>query len=226
MTDAEAPTAAAVARARLRLLALAAVVALTGLAVVATLALHADELGDDMDSLGMAAGPVLVLVGALLIVALVPAGLVAGAAGFALGTAAGTAVGLAAAVVGGAVCCGIGRRAGTDAARHAFGGRMAGMIRRAEDRPLRTVIAARLLPGVPFGGAGYALGCTTIGHRDLAAGTAVGFAPRCFAYAALGGSLGNLQSTEAKVAVGASVTILLLLFLIPLLLRGADGRAG
>jgi uncharacterized membrane protein YdjX (TVP38/TMEM64 family) len=41
----------------------------------------------------------------------------------------------------------------------------------------------------------------------FAAATAIGTAPRAFAYTALGGSLGNLRSPEAAVAVAVLVVI-------------------
>ena len=41
----------------------------------------------------------------------------------------------------------------------------------------------------------------------FAAATALGAAPRAFAYTALGGSLGNLRSPEAAVAVAVLVVM-------------------
>ena len=41
----------------------------------------------------------------------------------------------------------------------------------------------------------------------MAMGTAVGAAPKVFAYVALGGSLSNLSAPEVKVAVGVLVVL-------------------
>jgi uncharacterized membrane protein YdjX (TVP38/TMEM64 family) len=47
----------------------------------------------------------------------------------------------------------------------------------------------------------YSAGVTRLHFRDMAAGTAIGAAPKVFAYTALGGSLGDLDSPEAVIAI-------------------------
>ena len=56
-------------------------------------------------------------------------------------------------------------------------------------------------PGVPFTVVNYAAGLTTDPARVFAGATALGAAPRAFAYTALGGSLDDLGSPEAIVAL-------------------------
>jgi uncharacterized membrane protein YdjX (TVP38/TMEM64 family) len=217
------PARNAVARARWRLGGLIVVLALAGLGLLVALALNAEDLGDRLDELGLLAAPALVLGGAMLIAGMVPASLVAGAAGYALGTSAGFAAAIAAATAGALLCALIARQAGTPAARHAFGERVTRLIPWFEARPLRTVAASRLLPGMPFNATSYVLGLTRIGRRDIAVGTAVGFAPRCLAYVALGGSLRDLDAPEARVALVASVMLLVLLVAVPrLTMRAAE----
>jgi uncharacterized membrane protein YdjX (TVP38/TMEM64 family) len=212
---------AEIARARWRLFGLVAVLSFVGMALLVILALNAKELGERIDDLGALAVPVLVVLGAVLIAAMVPASLIAGAAGFALGTAAGTPVALVAATAGAVLCTLLGRAAGTPAARSAFGGRVAGTIAWFEARPLRSVLTSRLLPGLPFNATSYVLGLTRMRLGDVAVGTAVGFAPRCFAYVALGGSLRDLGSPEARIALAGSVVLALLVIVLPrLVLRG------
>jgi uncharacterized membrane protein YdjX (TVP38/TMEM64 family) len=150
-----------------------------------------------------------------------PAGLLAAAAGFALGTAYGTPVALLGATAGAVLCALIGRAAGTPAARHAFGGRVERMAVWFEARPLRSVVVCRLVPGLPFNASSYVLGFTTIALGDVALGTFVGFAPRCFAYVALGGSLRDVSSPEAKLAVVASVLLAVLVTVVPRLVLGS-----
>ncbi|MEJ7657589.1 MAG: hypothetical protein WKF33_11230, partial [Thermoleophilaceae bacterium] len=58
------------------------------------------------------------------------------------------------------------------------------------------------LPDAPVS---YAAGLSHVRTWQIAAGTAVGAAPRAFAYTALGGSIGNLNSPLAYVAVGIIV---------------------
>ena len=204
-----------IARARARLFALTVLLTTSGIGLLVVLALDAEALGERIDALGAAAGPALVLAGALLIAAMVPAGLLAAAAGYVLGTPYGTVVALLGATAGAVLCALIGRYAGTPAARHAFGPRIARLAGWFEARPLRAVAIFRLVPGLPFNATSYVLGFTRISFVAVALGTALGFAPRCFAYVALGGSLRDLSSLEARVALVASVVLAVLVVVVP-----------
>ena len=70
-----------------------------------------------------------------------------------------------------------------------------------------SVLYARIAPGVPYTLVNYAAGLTRIPLVVFAAATALGTAPRAFAYTALGGSLGNLRSPEAAIAVAVLVVM-------------------
>ena len=70
-----------------------------------------------------------------------------------------------------------------------------------------SVLYARIAPGVPYTVVNYAAGLTRIPLLVFAAATALGTAPRAFAYTALGGSLGNLRSPEAAIAVAVLVVM-------------------
>jgi uncharacterized membrane protein YdjX (TVP38/TMEM64 family) len=216
----------AIARARLRMLCL--VVALTGvgLALVTAAALNARDVGDRLDGLGALVGPTVGLLGAAAVVAMVPASLVAGAAGYALGIAGGTVAALVAVTAGAVTCAWLGRWVGTPAASRAFGGRVERLAAWVSRRPLRAVTTARLVPGLPFGATSYALGFTRISLRDVALGTALGFAPRCFAYAALGGSLEDLGSPEARIALAASAALAVAVVVVPRIAIGRDSPVG
>ena len=57
------------------------------------------------------------------------------------------------------------------------------------------------MPLLPWGVVNYSAGVTRLPYRDMAVGTVIGGAPKVFAYTALGGSLDNLDSPEAVVAI-------------------------
>jgi uncharacterized membrane protein YdjX (TVP38/TMEM64 family) len=64
---------------------------------------------------------------------------------------------------------------------------------------------ARILSGVPRDIANYAFGLTRVAIGAFALATLIGIAPHAFAYSALGGSLGRLDSTESIVAIATLV---------------------
>jgi uncharacterized membrane protein YdjX (TVP38/TMEM64 family) len=76
-------------------------------------------------------------------------------------------------------------------------------------RGFLTVLYARIVPGMPYTLVNYAAGLTPIRLRSFVAATAIGVAPRAFAYTALGGSLGNLASPEGLAAVVVLVAMAL-----------------
>jgi uncharacterized membrane protein YdjX (TVP38/TMEM64 family) len=57
----------------------------------------------------------------------------------------------------------------------------------------------RLLPGIPDAPVNYLAGAVGVKPWDLALGTAIGVAPRAFAYTALGDAVGD-RSTAQLVA--------------------------
>src|ERR687898_884025 len=71
------------------------------------------------------------------------------------------------------------------------------------------VMQSRIVPLLPWGAVNYSAGVTHLAYRAMAIGTAIGAAPKVFAYTALGGSLGDLTSPEALVAIGLLVVLAL-----------------
>jgi uncharacterized membrane protein YdjX (TVP38/TMEM64 family) len=63
------------------------------------------------------------------------------------------------------------------------------------------VMESRIVPLLPYGFVNYSAGLTKLPYRDMALGTVIGAGPKVFAYTALGGSLDNLGSPEALVAI-------------------------
>jgi uncharacterized membrane protein YdjX (TVP38/TMEM64 family) len=71
------------------------------------------------------------------------------------------------------------------------------------------VLYARIAPFSPFVGINYASGLTRLPLRTFVAATAIGIAPRAFAFTALGGHLDDLRSPEAIAAFAVLVLMAL-----------------
>jgi uncharacterized membrane protein YdjX (TVP38/TMEM64 family) len=127
--------------------------------------------------------------------------ILAGAAGLLFGTAAGTPLALA-----GVTCAALAQML---VARKLASGHHGNLLpqrtRAVEDFLTRhgavAVMESRVVPLLPYGLVNYSAGLTRLHYRDLAVGTVIGAAPKVFAYTALGGSLDNLGSPEALVAI-------------------------
>jgi uncharacterized membrane protein YdjX (TVP38/TMEM64 family) len=191
---------------------LVAYAALVG-AVIATLVLTGslptpDEARDWGDGLGdlaiLAFVPVFVVVNFA-----ITWPILAGAAGLLFGTAAGTPLALAGVTVASVVQMFVARRL---AAGH-HGSLLPERTRAVEEFLTRhgaiSVMESRIVPLLPFGIVNFSAGLTSLRYRDLALGTVVGAAPKVFAYVALGGSLSDLRSPEAIVAVALLVVLAL-----------------
>jgi uncharacterized membrane protein YdjX (TVP38/TMEM64 family) len=127
--------------------------------------------------------------------------ILAGAAGLLFGTAAGTPL-----VLAGVTCASITQMfvARRLAAGH-HGNLLPQRTKTIEDFLTRhgavAVMESRIVPLLPWGLVNYSAGLTRLHYGALAVGTLIGGAPKVFAYTALGGSLDNLNSPEALIAV-------------------------
>jgi uncharacterized membrane protein YdjX (TVP38/TMEM64 family) len=192
---------------RLRLLTLALVVGSAFAVIALSGSLSADEVRDRVDGLG-AAGPLLYIpISACLTVALFPGPLLAGASGLLFGTALGTPVSIVSATLGATLAFSLSRWWAHDAVETLAGPRLRALRAWVGARGFLSVLYARIAPGVPYNLVNYAAGLTPILLRSFVAATAIGVAPRAFAYTALGGSLGDLTSPEALIAVGVLVAM-------------------
>ena len=142
-----------------------------------------------------------VAISAALTVAFFPGPLLAGASGLLFGTAAGFPLSVCAAVLGASAAFLIARAVGRDAAERLAGRRVGAVRALVARRGFLSVLYARILPGVPYNLVNYGAGLTDLRLRVFAAATALGAAPRAFAYTALGGSLDDLGSPEAIAAI-------------------------
>jgi uncharacterized membrane protein YdjX (TVP38/TMEM64 family) len=191
-----------VERARLRLAVFATTV--LGLFVAATvsgLLPSAEEVRDWGDGLGWAGPAVFITLGACGLCLFIPGPVLAGAAGLLFGTAGGTPVALAAVVLGAVMQMSISRYLAGDAAAQLLPQRIRRFDRFIAERGFWAVFYMRIAPAIPYNLVNYGAGLTSLRISAMAAGTALGAAPRTFAWVALGGHLDNLGSTEAKVAI-------------------------
>src|SRR2546423_13451148 len=183
-------------------LAAALLLAIFLTARLAGLSPSAKRIQDWGDGLGVAGPLVVVALGVALNCLFVPLPVIGGGAGLVFGTAEGTAVGVLVAGLSATVHLFIGRRLAGERTEALLGPRGRSVVEFVSRRGFWTVLYVRLVPALPFNTLNYAAGLSRLRARDMFAGTALGFAPRTFAYAALGGSLGNPGSTEARGGPG------------------------
>jgi uncharacterized membrane protein YdjX (TVP38/TMEM64 family) len=176
------------------LASLLAVLALSG-------SLSPERVRDWVEGFGAAGPIVFICLSALLTVALFPGPLLAGASGLLFGTALGTPISIAAAKLGASLAFSLSRWWAHDAVLALAGPRLLALRDLLARRGFVSVLYARIAPGVPYNLVNYAAGLTAIPLRTFAAATALGASPRAFAYTALGGSVDDLGSPEAIVAI-------------------------
>ncbi len=165
------------------------------------------DVRDWADGLGPLAPLVFIAVSACLTPLMFPGPLLAGASGLLFGTALGFPVTLAGAVLGACLAFSISRYVAGDAIVQLAGPRLLALEELVSRRGFVSVLYARIVPGVPYTLVNYAAGLTRIPLAVFAGATALGTAPRAFAYTALGGSLGNLRSPEAAIAVAVLIVM-------------------
>lgn len=136
--------------------------------------------------------------------------ILAGAAGVVFGTAVGTPVSVAGVTLAALAQMAVARYLAGDAVGRLLPARVARFEEFLERRGLVAVLYSRLVPALPWGAVNYGAGLIRVRFRDLALGCLIGSPPKVFAYVALGGSLTDLGSPEAKVAVAVLVTVAVL----------------
>jgi uncharacterized membrane protein YdjX (TVP38/TMEM64 family) len=193
------------------------VVALSG-------SLSAERVRDWVDGYGAAGPLVFIALSALLTVCLFPGPLLAGASGLLFGTALGTPVSIVAATLGATLAFSVSRWVAHDAVVHFEPShpRLRALREWIGRRGFVSILYARLAPGIPYSLVNYAAGLSPVALRSFVAATAIGCAPRAFAYTALGGTFGDLGSPETVVAI----VVLVVMALAGLSLVGRErGRA-
>jgi uncharacterized membrane protein YdjX (TVP38/TMEM64 family) len=191
--------------ARIRLAAFAIGLAAAFVAVLVLVARSPEEIQRAASGAGAWAPIAFVALCAGLTLAFFPFPLVAAAGGVLFGTLEGTLLSILGGSAGAMLAFLIARYAAHDAVEALAGDRLRRVQVAVARRGFVTVLYARIVPGVPRDVANYAFGLTGVGFVAFAAATVVGIAPRAFAYTALGGSLGNFDSTESIVAIATLV---------------------
>ena len=197
------------ARAIVRLAAFAVALAVVFAAVLVLVVRSQQEIERTADGAGAWAPIAFVALSVGLTLALFPFPLVAAAGGVLFGTLEATLLTILGAGIGALLAFLIARHVAGDAIRPLVERRqrLLALLETVERRGFVAVLYARILPGVPRDLANYAFGLTRVGTGAFVAATVLGIAPRTFAYCALGGSLGNLDSTESVVAIATLVAI-------------------
>jgi len=207
-----------------RLVGLVATLAVVFAIVALSGALDKEAIRDRFDGLGVA-GPIAFIVGAcLLSIVFVPGPLLAGASGLIFGTALGTPVSIVSATLAACLAFTISRVIAPDAVREVGGERVKRLAAWVERRGFIAVLYARLTPGLPYMAINYACGLTRLRLIVFAAATALGTAPRTFAYVALGGSFGDFHKPETIVAIAILVAMALGALVVGALTRGQRQR--
>lgn len=195
---------------RLRIISLGAFVG-TCIAVLALSgAISVHRVQDAAEGHGLL-GPVLfIAASSLLTVAFFPGPILSGAAGLVFGTALGFPISLASAVLGASLAFAVARWWAHDAVVEVAGPRVSAFREFVGRKGFLAIFTARLAPGLPYNAVNYAAGLTPIRLPVFAAATAIGAAPRAFAYTALGGNLGDLGSWQTIVALAVLVVMALI----------------
>ncbi len=171
------------------------------MAVASSGSLSADRVRDAIDGFGIAGPLVFIAVSAALTPALFPGPLLAGASGLLFGTWLGTPIAIVSATLGAVLAFSIARRLAHDAVEQVQSPRVGALRAWIGRRGFLSILYARIAPGVPYSLVNYAAGLSPVALRSFAAATAIGCAPRAFAYTALGGSIDDLGSPQAVAAV-------------------------
>jgi uncharacterized membrane protein YdjX (TVP38/TMEM64 family) len=166
----------------------------------------AGEIRDRGDELGALAVVVAVPAFVLLNFAITWA-ILAGASGLLFGAAVGTPISLVGVVCGALAQMAVARYVAGDHAGRLLPQRARAIEGFLQRRGAVAVMEARIVPALPWGAVNYGAGLTSLRFRDMAIGTAIGGAPKVFAYTALGGSLANIDAIEAKIAIALMVVL-------------------
>ena len=195
--------------ARTRLLLLAALVAICLGAAALGVPHSPDELRTLTTAFGLASPLVALGAWVVLTPALFSGTVLALVGGLAFGLRLGFGVGLAGATLGGVAAFVLARRLGHSAVQELSGDRLRRLQARVERRGWLAVAGVRAAPGVPATLLNYACGLSRIRLRDFVAGSALGGAPRVFAYTAVGASGGHLSSLPALAGLAVVIAMAL-----------------
>ncbi|BCB88358.1 TVP38/TMEM64 family protein [Phytohabitans suffuscus] len=170
---------------------LLAILAVFGLTV---LLLPQPEISDAprlVDRLGPLAPPAAIVLGALMMVVLVPRTLVSFAWGALFGTVGGASYALGAALLAAALGFAVGRTLGRDFVAERVRGRLARLDGWFARQSVLGVVTVRLLPVGGFGLISYGYGTTGARIRPFLIGSVLASVPSAFGYAAMGAAVAS-----------------------------------
>lgn len=193
--------------ARLRLIGLVVALGAVALAVLLVIARSPQDVRRAVDGAGAWAPVAYVLAATLLTCAFFPFPIMAASAGLLFGVTGGTALSITGGTLGALAAFLIARYVAREDAEDLAGDRLTRVRAFVARRGFVAVLYARIFPGVPRDLANYVFGITRVGFAAYAAATVLGIAPRAYAYTALGGTLGDLTSTQSIVAVSVLVAM-------------------
>jgi uncharacterized membrane protein YdjX (TVP38/TMEM64 family) len=164
---------------------------------------EARDFGDDLG----AWAPVLYVPLFVLANFLIAWPILAGAGGLLFGTAAGTALALAGVTAAALTQMAIAHRLAGEHRGRLLPERTKAVENFLTEHGTVAVMESRIVPALPYGIVNYSGGLIDLPYKAMAIGTVIGAAPKAFVYAALGGSLDDLGSPEAIVAIGLWVLL-------------------
>lgn len=140
---------------------------------------------------------------------LLPKNVLSAAAGFAFGLPVGVALVWVAAMLGASASFWLGRRLGRDGVERLAGRHLARLDALVLRHGVLAILAARLIPVVPFTAVNYGSGLTAVGFPAYLLATAVGILPGTVAYVAVGAYGTDPGSRPFLLATGALLALTL-----------------
>lgn len=133
--------------------------------------------------------------------------ILAGAAGLLFGTAGGTPLALLGVTAAALTQMAIARRLAGEHRGRLLPERTKRIENFLTENGTVAVLESRIIPFLPYGVVNYSGGLTHLSYTAMAVGTLIGALPKVFVYTALGGSLDDLTSPEALVALALWVLV-------------------
>lgn len=192
---------------RYRLIALAVLVVAAILLAVFIDVPSVSELRRDYSGTGLLGALGFALVYAALSLLPLPATVFTPAAGAVFGLARGLPIVVLGASIGALAAFFLGRLLGRDAVQHFTGGRLQTLDRYLNRRGFWAVLAARLVPIVPFTALNYLSGLTAVRLSNYFLATVIGILPGTTAYVAVGAYGNKPGSLPFLAAIGALLVL-------------------
>jgi uncharacterized membrane protein YdjX (TVP38/TMEM64 family) len=177
--------------------------------------LNPQSLKDFIESFGLKAPMIFILLYAIRPLFFIPASLLSLTGGLTFGPLYGTIYGVIGASLGAYLSFFISRKLGMEAVESLIGNKLSKINNQLKLHGFRSIIILRLIPLFPFDAISYAAGFSNIRFISFAFGTTLGIIPGSFVYNFLGNSFNNPFSRTFYLAL----VMLLILILIPIIYK-------